>query len=391
MSHSLLAPSAAAMWSRCVGALYMGKGRAKPATIDSASGTCTHSLGECLLKDGRLQVQVGDVVEVDGFKFTIDEDRIDRAKAYANNVLREPASHRFVEHRLDTSAILGIEGQEGHADCVALDPDSSVAIDGVELKGIVSVHDFKDGNNIVYAKNNLQGLIYVASALYEFDLLADYRVARFCIHQPRQNHYDEWSYTRTEIEHFISIIRPAAKLAYDLYHGNVDFDPNLHLNAGDEQCKWCPVRGSCPARAKRIVDMFAKVLVKHEIDDNTLSEIYIRLDEVESACRDFRGEALHRALQGRRISGQKLVRGRKGKRSWVDSAKAQTALEMLLDDEKMYEPREIISPTAADKILKSKYKLVKQYVTQADGGITLAPEIDPRDEITPLQFEVLPS
>lgn len=389
--HSLLAPSGASMWARCAGALHMGKGRIKKASEDAASGTCTHWLSEQLLKVGtQPESFLGQTLEFDGWKFKIEEDRCERAHAYVDAILREPGV-RFIEHRLNTSPILGVPNQEGHSDVVTLDPLGVVLIDDIEHRGVISVHDLKDGHAKVYAKNNLQGLIYGASALYEFDMLAPFNAIRFCIHQPRERHYDEWTYSRAEIEHFISIIQPAAKLAYDIYHGNIEFDPAVHLNAGDEQCTWCPVRGSCPARAKRIVDMFAAVLVKHEISDDTLGDIYLRLDEIESACRDFRNEALHRALNGRKIPGQKLVRGKRGKRFWKDSAKAEAALLMLLDDDKVYEPREIISPTEAEKKLKKKlYGSVKEYVDQAGGSLSLAPVTDDRDEIIPTQFDVLP-
>lgn len=398
--HSLLAPSAAARWARCPGALLLSKGTPDKPSKDAASGTLTHAIGEACLQfamDKRSTLAtytLGSEHEVEGFKFTIDQDRLDRAMVYANNIMREPAAQRFVEHRLDTSPILGIPGQEGHADCIALDPLGSVVIDGKEHSGVISVHDLKDGaGHTVWSKNNLQGMIYGAAALYEFDFLAPFNAIRFCIHQPRLNHYDEWTYTRTEIEHFISIIRPAAKLAYDLYHGNTDFIPAQHLNAGEEQCTWCPVRGRCPARAKRIVDMFQVLSVKHEIDDPTLADIYVKLDEVESAIKDFRAEAYQRALAGRPIKGFKLVQGNRGRRFWKDQEKAAGILGMMYPDEKIYEPKKLVSPTEIERVVgKARYKEMdnlKALVDQADGAPTLVPESDKREPMKLTQFEVL--
>lgn len=391
--HSLLAPSAAERWARCAGALLMGKGKPQTTSRDAASGTCTHWLAEQLLKTGAPPEQhLGKELEFDGYKFIIEEDRCERVHAYARNLLREPGI-RYIEHRLDTTPILGVPLQEGHSDCVTLDPLGSSLIDGVEHQGVISVHDLKDGiGHTVYAKNNLQGLIYCAAALWEFDILAPFTAVRFCIHQPRLNHYDEWTYSRMEIEHFISIIRGPAKLAYDLYHGSVDFDPKVHLNPGEEQCMWCPVRGSCPARAKRIVDMFAILAAKHEIDDATLSDIYVRLDEIEGACRDFRGEALARALNGRTIKGQKLVRGKSSARFWKDEKKAEAALQLLVEDDQLYEPRIIKSPTQIDKgATKKAYATVKGLVGQNPGGLSLVPVEDARPAVELAKFDVLPS
>jgi Protein of unknown function (DUF2800) len=395
-AHSLLAPSDAARWARCAGALLLSKGREKKSSKDAAAGSCTHWLAEQLGRQGTApEDSIGHELEFDGFKILVDADRAARARTYVENVAREPGA-RYIEHRLDTSPILGIPGQEGHSDTVTVDPLSMVLIDGVEHKGVISVHDLKDGaGHTVWAKNNLQGLIYGAAALYEFDMVAPFNAVRFCIHQPRLNHYDEWTYSRTEIEHFISIIRPAAKLAYDLYHGNQEFTPAIHLNAGEEQCTWCPVRGGCPARAKRITDMFSALAVKHEIDDATLADIYVKLDELEAAIKDFRTEAYQRALAGHPIAGHKLVLGNRGRRFWKDAAKAESILALTVDEAKLYEPRSIVSPTEIERIIgKKAYKAMdalKNLVDQADGAPTLVPESDKRDPIKPLQFEVLPS
>jgi hypothetical protein len=392
--HSLLAPSDAARWARCAGALLLSKGRPRKSSKDAAAGSCTHFLAEQLAKFGTFpEDSIGKELEFDGYKILVDADRAARARVYVENVAREPGA-RYIEHRLDTSAILGIPGQEGHADTVTVDPLSLVLIDGKEHKGVISVHDLKDGaGHTVWARNNLQGLIYGSAALYEFDMVAPFTAVRFCIHQPRLNHYDEWTYSRAEIEHFISIIRPAAKLAYDLYHGNVDFIPAVHLNAGEEQCTWCPVRGGCPARAKRITDMFAGLAVKHEIDDPTLSDIYVKLDELESAIKDFRQEAYERALAGRQIGGHKLVLGNRGRRFWKDAKKAEDMLSLTIEDDKLYEPRSIVSPTDVERIVgKTKYKAMaalKDLVGQADGAPTLVPESDKREPIKLAAFEVL--
>jgi hypothetical protein len=38
-----------------------------------------------------------------------------------------------------------------------------------------------------------------------------------------------------------------------------------------------------------------------------------------------------------------------------------------------YEPSEIISPTQAEKLLKKRYALIKDYVTQSDAQLQLVP------------------
>src|SRR5882757_1904085 len=109
------------------------------------------------------------------------------------------------------------------------------------------------------------------------------------------------------------------------------------------------------ARALRVMSMFEPLVKRHELDDKSLGVVYAQLDEIEAAITDFRAEALRRAKLGVIVDGQKLVYGNKGKRMWVDKKKVEGALAMTLEPElmaKIYEPREIVSPTQAQKILK---------------------------------------
>ncbi len=394
--HSILAPSGAYRWARCVGSLYYSRGVEEEEREYSASGTCSHFMGETKLTTPTFDLQsfLGKELEfgdVQKFKFRIDQDRIDRVATYANRVLAEPGL-LLVEQKLNTSPVLGVPGQEGHSDAVKLDVLGAVEINGRPHVGVLTIHDFKDGWNVVHARDNLQGLIYLAAALYQYELYGDFRAFRFVIHQPRVNHYDEWTYTREELEAFCAIIRPAAKLAFDIYNGDVAFDPDTHLIAGEEQCHFCPKSGSCIKRAKRMVDMFAQPLAQsHDLDDTTLSTIYATLDELESMAKEFRAEAMRRALRGHTIAGHKLVRGKHPARKWKDPKRAEGALGLLLSPEQMYQPAEIISPTAAQTLLKKDYEHIEDMVDQGDGGLTLAPIDDKRKEVKVPKFgEVAP-
>lgn len=361
-----------------------------------ASGSCSHWILEQSLKNDTLpdiwlgkELQFGLKPNGEPFKFVVDEDRADRIQQVVDTIRKEPG-RMWVEKRLNTSPIFGVPDQQGHADVIKLDTLGAVEIDGVPHQGVLTVHDFKDGYLLVNAKNNMQGLNYLAAALYEFDLVAPINALRFVIHQPKISHYDEWTYSRVEIEHFATLIRPVAKLVYDIFHGVVEFDPVKHLNAGEEQCFWCPVRGRCPARAARIIDAFAPLINQHEINDETLGNLHSRLDEVEQAIKDYRIEALRRVMMGRPIAGQKLVQGNMGKRRYTDVKKAEAALQLAVPAEtmqKLYEPSTLMSPTQVEKrITKADYELLKPYITRSPGAYTLAPLSDRREEVQVQQF-----
>jgi hypothetical protein len=392
-THSILAPSGSSRWLRCVGALYLSRGVPNPDKEHSASGTCSHWLLQWQLEhpEGDLDSWLGKELtfgENPPFKFIVDEERLDRVRSCVTVINREPGE-MLVEHRLDTTPVLGVPDQEGHSDIIKLYPEGGSVINDQLHKGVLSVHDYKDGYLLVNAKDNTQGLIYLCAAMLEFELIGDFNAFRFCIHQPKLHHYDEWTYTRAELEAFMQLIRPVAALAYGIYHETIPFDPQAHLIAGEEQCTYCEVRGRCVARAKRIMSLFEPLIQRHELDDKSLGVVYAQLDEITAAVEDFRADALRRAKLGVIVDGQKLIYGNKGKRMWVDKKKVEEALTMTLEPEvmeKLYEPREIVSPTQAQKILKTGYEVVKDLVTQSDPQLRLVPLDHKGEEVTPIQF-----
>jgi uncharacterized protein DUF2800 len=390
MSHSILSPSGSSRWLRCVGALYLSRGVPNSDTEASASGTCSHWLLEWQLLNPSLNLDqwLGKELtfgESPPFIFKVDEERLDSVRACVSIINREPGE-MLTEHRLDTTPVLGVPDQQGHSDIIKLYPEGGAVINGQLYKGVLSVHDYKSGYLLVNAKDNTQGLIYLCAAMLEFELVGDFNAFRFCIHQPKLHHYDEWTYTRAELESFMQLVRPVAALAYGIYHETVQFDPEKHLNAGEEQCTHCEVRGRCVARAKRVMSMFEPLVKRHELDDSSLGVVYAQLDEIEAAITDFRAEALRRAKLGVIVDGQKLVYGNKGKRVWVDKQKAEDAMSMLIEPEKMYEPREIVSPTTAEKVLKKDYAVLKELVAQSDPQLRLVPLDHKGEAVTPIQF-----
>lgn len=389
--HSILAPSKAHMWALCAGALRMAKGVPNKPTEDAASGTCTHWMNEQDLKDiTPVQEQLGKVLTFDGFTFTVDQDRVDRAQDFVDVIRREPGV-RLVEQLLSMEEVYGVEKQSGHGDVITMDPTMVIVhpVTGIPMHGIISAHDFKDGAQLVYAKNNPQLLSYGASAMLDNDIIHPWGGLRVCVHQPRMHHYDEWVYSREEVAAFIAAIRPAAKLAWDIYQDTIPLDPDKHLNPGYEQCHWCDVKGSCAKRAAATVAKFAvrDVTEPLKLTDAQVSEYFGHSDEYEDWIRAIRGEAYRRAMTRRgAINGMKIVRGKRGARSWTDEEKAKEAILLAapadIAEEVFYKPKEIISPTAMEKLVgKGVLKAASEFIEQVPGSLTLVPLHDRREEV----------
>lgn len=402
-THAVLSPSSAARRLLCVGSLAACRHLPEqPATIDSASGTCTHMIAEqCLREKLDPESFLGKTMEVDGFTFTVDRDRVERVETYVN-AIRHRVGRRMVEVRLDTSNVVGVPGQSGTGDCVIFNRT------GRE----VEVHDLKDGVGKVFAwedpgpdKPRWAGINpqlgeYGASALELADMLGEFDTVRLCIHQPRIQHYDEAVFTRDEIAAFVSYVRPLEQLAYRLWKDGTPTEVRQFLTPGETQCRWCPIRGECPARANEVLRLFPIATHAAEIDsmpdfakrpvasltEQQLADAMERVAEIEAWCRDVRTEALRRALAGRTVPGWKVVTGREGPRQFLDVKAAERVLSAGVKDESVlrecYTEPELRSPTQLEKVLKKKAKdawvALQQFITRTAGAPTLVRDHDAR-------------
>jgi hypothetical protein len=123
------------------------------------------------------------------------------------------------------------------------------------------------------------------------------------------------------------------------------------------------------------------------LDDDAIAAAFGRTAEIENWCRDIRSEALRRALCGKILPGYKVIQGRKGNRHWIDKVKAEDALQLMLTDAQLYEPREIVSPTTVERLLKKDYDTVKRFVGQNDGSLSIVPEEHKGEAVTVSQVE----
>jgi hypothetical protein len=387
-THAILSPSKAAMILRCAAALAAGKGAPNPPSEYAAEGTAYHEISaRALTALQDLDTQdapdafagwacehwVGQVVEADGFKFTIDEDNAAHAQKYVDAIRRLPGQ-QFYEVKLDISEVVGVAGQYGTADAITLDYDTST----------IHVDDLKFGRGeIVDAHDNEQLLTYGAAALAKYDYLWEWHFVKVGIHQPRVNHYSDQVWAVDKLLEWVAASRPRFQRAYALYEDPAkvtaaDYGPS------EKGCRWCPIRGSCAARTKKVLDMFPlddrgapkTQLTPSKLMDFELGVARDRVEEVEQWCKDIKEEAHKRAIAGRAIPGWKLVQGRKGNRRWTDEALAETVLTLHLEHEAY--TKKLISPSDAEKKLKkhvpTAWAEIQANISQAEGSLSLERE-----------------
>lgn len=380
-AHSVLSPSSAHRRLRCVGSLAATKHIESPPNEYSAEGTLYHAISADALLTGKDCNQVATVGEkriVDGFTFTVTEDNLAHAQTYVDAIRRRPGE-REIEVQVRTSLWHGIPDQSGTADAIVLNYEERR----------LEVHDLKFGFGVVDAKDNEQLLSYAAAALAQYDMLCDWETVLVAIHQPRVREApDEHTYAVGEVIGWAMDAMKLESAAYALWK-DTPADLTPYLTPSDKGCQWCPICGSCSVRNNAMLSMFPVYQVGVEMSSERLAETLARLDSIEAWCRDIRGEALARAMQGVAIPGWKLVQGRKGPRKWSDEENAAATLEIGLG-EKAFKPREIITPAVAEKALKKHsalWDILQQWITQSDGAPSLAREDDGRPTIAPNNVE----
>lgn len=398
--HAKLAPSSSARWIPCTGSVAATEGLPEEAPSEyAAEGSVAHEVAAyCLKNDTQAVDQVGNVMECDGFEFTVDEEMAEFVQIYVDKV-RTRKGEKMIEECLDLQDVYGVDLQFGTGDAITMD---------VEAKQII-VDDLKFGRGVVvYAEDNPQMYSYAGGALVLLDALGDWDTIKVAIHQPRCGHYDEHVITRAELEAWMVTARQSALIAIDLI-GKSDAEIAKHLVAGPAQCQWCPIKGGCPVAAAFVhetvydnfTDLTQETIAKSgvnamknptKLDPDILADILERLAMISKWCEAVAEEGLRRVTSdGKSVPRHKLVAGKKGSRKFENADEAEKMLKAArLKVDEMYN-KTLMTPTMLEKKLKKRVKLWNKLlplIKQKDGKPSLAHETDKRSAIvTEAAFE----
>lgn len=409
--HARVAPSAAKRTMLCRGSLRLEAKAPPRSTSYSRGGTARHELAAEILKGGHTYEQVKaradafEYVKVEGLCYPI-KDMLEDVWSYVEFVRKEAEGGVLLveQHLRIGSKILGpgamtfteYNPQTGELEEITVDHDELIrgTGDAITVKDRrVKVIDAKFGFQGVAAEKNPQEMLYGIGALNEFEMLFDVDEVELIIFQPSQGAPSRWvtsvDYLHEFAQEFAQVVREAL------------LDEEPELSPSEDACMFCDAgkAGQCPAlKAEAMASAFGTVpataadfddLKPRDIaslDSEELGRIMSKIGMIEDFCKGIRAETERRLTANLPVPGFKIVPGRKGNRAWADENEAEKLLKSFrLKQEEMYE-FSLISPTQVEKLLKESsprcWAKVEALITRPDGKPSVAPDTDPRPQIS---------
>ena len=396
--HAKLSPSGASRWLACPGSVVLGEQYPDTSSAYSREGTAAHTLAAMVLRSSSVinaDDFLGEHIRVEDDKIKVTKDMVRYIQSYVDYV-REAAQDKmlFIEVAVPIGHLTGETGATGTADAIIVD---------VHERSLTVV-DLKYGMGVpVNAEDNEQLQIYALGALEECDMLADFTTVRMVIHQPRvREEPSEWTVERDVLRQFAEVVTAGAdtvNAAAARRDPASDAWVEAYLHPGEKQCKFCVVpKHECPAYRAEMLDVlgapaataedFAEMLIEPASDttgDNWLSAIFGKIGMLEALCKSARAEVERRCFaNGGTWNGHKLVRGREGPRKWSDPDAAEEMLKRFrYKVEEIYD-RKVISPTSAEKLMKStpkRWAEAQSLITRSEGSLSVAPATDKRPAV----------
>lgn len=398
-NHSAFGPSSAHMWAVCAGSLVPNLKARDTPNVYSAYGTIAHLLSEMWLRERKKPRRMLGLKMIEqGFEITVDHEMMDYVQSSVDRCILLPG-HQVVEQHLKfPDGFLPIPNQGGTMDFAAMQMGHGRVID----------HKYGVADQI-FALNNFQGLLYALLLFFEWDWMYSFQTFDIVIHQPRLNHYDEWTISRDDLMQFAGFIRERARLAWRI---NAPRTPDPHA------CRYCKVRTTCTANLA-MQFMLSMGELDRAFDELTIDDMGAFRRSISESSDHFNPPLAHiptlttedlakiipyrpmvsswweaaevdltrRAQAGAETPGRKLVEGVKHKQ-FKDREKAVIFLaqhgvpEEVMMEKKMKSPAEAVRQLVRlGRTKKEAELMLGPFVERPPGEPELVPLTDRRSEL----------
>ena len=363
-NHALLSASGAYRWLKCPGSARLEDKFEDEPSIYAAEGTLAHEMAELKiikhftadLRPSEFKKRMNELKKNELYSAEMDR-YTNEYRDYINDIYLSFESKPFflAEQRVDFSSYVP-EGF-GTVDCTLVGDK------------VIHIFDLKYGKGVpVTAENNPQGMLYALGTYLEQSAIDEIEKVVIHIIQPRIKNTSSFEISSEELLEWAESIKDVAQKAYK---GSNEF----HVG---EHCGFCKANGNCRKQAEKYMDI--EVIDPALLTDEEIGEGLAKVKELSKWAKKFEDYALVRAQNGGNVKGWKLVAGRGGNRTFTDKAVAAQLLEEVgLDREEIFKT-ELISVTAAEKLLgeETLYKIAGKYIQKPEGKPTLATLDDKR-------------
>lgn len=263
----------------------------------------------------------------------------------------------------------------GTCDCVMIGDDH------------LRITDYKHGKGVeVSAKNNSQMRLYALGALKHYSAIyGGIKRVTMAIVQPRITaEVSEEELTVEELLSWGENIKPIAQKAYSGIGTTFQEGP---------WCRFCKGKAQCRARAENATALedfmntpIAGTLTEEQtlvasnvLTDDEIADLLTRGARIADWYKDLQEYALSAILNGKEISGYKVVAG-KSNRAFTDADAAMEAIKAAGYDEALLFDRKPKTLSALEKLIgKADFpNIVGQYITKPLGKPTLVTVDDKR-------------
>lgn len=384
--HAKLSPSASYTWMTCPGSILLADRLQLKSTesVYASMGTAMHSVSETCLRRGIKNASEFIGRKVEGVEITADmAETCQTFIDYVNSIDTGDAGFVAYEQRVK---IPYVGNCWGTADVIKV-----VCRPGWTILHVI---DLKTGAGVpVDANENTQGLCYGAGAFDMLSPIYDFDEIIFTVVQPPLNSISSFAFDVDRLERFKQELIEAEERI--ITHKplvdklNLDAFDSFELwagvfNASDKACKFCAAKLYCPAQRKMVQDAARADFSDSRTDDLTkyLTMWMNKVPLLKEFIKAVEGTVEKKLLAGQRVSGFKLVEGRKT-RVWADEKALADALEERFDDEIYTTKPELLSVAQMEKALKGLDFNLTPYITKTPGSPTVVPEDDPRPPLNP--------
>jgi hypothetical protein len=381
-AHSPLGPSSAERWMKCPASVRATEGLPDTDSEYAIEGTAAHTLAEwCRHEDRVAKEWLGrkvDVKLVDGsFRLVeVGQEMVDCVQAFVDFVNDIEGDLQLTECRARYTKYV---------------PNGFGTLDGAVLRfGSGDIIDLKYGKGVQkFAENNEQLMLYALGVYLDINWLFDFEKFKLVIFQPRLDHIDEWEISVEDL------LKWAEEVLVPAYKATLN--PKAHFVPG-AHCQFCKIRATCMVRAssvfKAVVDEFDTVETTAPktagaaertatLTNAEIAHALEALPNVKAWCKAIEAKAVSEIAAGRSVGSYKLVGGRSNRGWGMPVIEVIDLLTRVGADRKDLLTEELISPTAAEKLLGKKHEVWKAegLVVKPPGKPTLAPGSDKRPPI----------